>query len=78
MPGAASAATFTHRNSNGTHATYSHALIGNHVIVVAIDGTAAPVPNVSGALLTSQVGCFHAGDCLAPVAPSPELLQAAS
>ena len=78
VPGAVSAATFSMQNSDGTQSTFSHALVGNHVIVVAIDRTIAPATNVTEALLTSQVTCFLAGDCLAPVAPSPELLQAAT
>jgi hypothetical protein len=78
VPGAASAATFSQHNSNGTYATYSHALVGNNVVVVAIDGTALPVTGASESLLNSQVGCFQAGHCLAPVPPSPELLQAVS
>ncbi len=78
VPGATSAATFSTQNSTGTHGTFSHALVGNHVLVVAIDGTAAPVTGVTEALLTSQVSCFQAGNCLAPVAPSPALLQAAA
>ena len=77
VPGATSAASFTHENSSGSFASYSHALVGNHVLVVAIDGTAAPVANASTGLLTSQVACFQAGNCLAPVAPSSELIQAA-
>ena len=77
LPGAVSAAIFK-QNSDGTQSTFSHALVGNHVIVVAIDRTIAPATNVTEALLTSQVSCFLAGDCLAPVAPSPELLQAAT
>lgn len=79
VPGAIAAATFSYPNSSNTaFSTYSHALVGNHVIVVAIDGTATSVPGITNGLLTSQVACFRAGNCLAPVAPSPELLQAAA
>lgn len=77
VPGATTAASFSlDASAYGAFATYSHALVGNVVVVVAIDGTAAPVPDLTRDLLISQVACMRAGGCMTPVAPNPELLQA--
>lgn len=73
VPGATEAATVYMTSPSGaTHWTISHARVENVVILVRISNRYGSLPDIGEELLTSQVACMQAGNCLTPVEISYE------